>query len=386
LAIFLLVASTSFCQTTEFVGRVLLKADDEVYKTISVPNCPQKYGKPKESKATYTIYETKYTKDKTEIVVRDTVRYSSNDMAVDNIAGDTIIILADQTKLFPMAPYSDGEANLYLDDKDKSKLYVNYYLDAYNSVKKDTQIQRLSPIIDCNLQTIGVVASPIEKLKESEGFHYQYVDIDDKSVGEAWFGISERIQVFDKNGHLDYFLVEKYDRDAKYILKLNNRGHIYYSSPSLDLGALTIPIKYRFGFSQNETKVKADASASFNIGAYAGYKFTNKSIINKAGTYTERTHFTFRAGPFLAASVVTLDSLNTFAGKVPFKKDEKQNIAILSSGLGGMVDLRGLQVGIYAGWDFGLGQGRSSWNYDGKFWLGFGFGYKITDLFALKEK
>jgi len=40
-------------------------------------------------------------------------------------------------------------------------------------------------------------------------------------------------------------------------------------------------------------------------------------------------------------------------------------------------------MGVFAGWDFGMGPDAGNWNYHKRFWLG--LGYKISDLFAPKE-
>lgn len=99
---------------------------------------------------------------------------------------------------------------------------------------------------------------------------------------------------------------------------------------------LTIPFKYRFGYKRGAV-VADDVSAGFNIGLYGGYKLTRYSVVNKAGTYLNKTSFSVRTGPFLSFSAATLDSVATTAGKTP-KTKEKINIAVLPTSPGLMLD------------------------------------------------
>jgi hypothetical protein len=363
-------------QTTEFPGKVDLGPTAHVYKVVTIPNCPQTYTPPAGATPTTIKHETKLTNGKTEITIESVV----------NSAGVPIIVNANKELKIPFSPNSDGKASIYVDDKDKSILYVNYWLNKRNEVAPGTTIQECYPVYTCaGVPTMTLRVTRV--LANSETFYYRRVEATpgNPELTTLWFLNSEQIRVLNPTGGIAYYLVNRYDRGAKYILELQNREYIAYNSKSLHLGALTIPFKYRFGFKKNGIDIKDDVTASFNIGVYGGYKLTRYSIINKAGTYTNKTSFSFRVGPFINLSSAALDSVSTTVGKVPMKKDEKQNIAVLSTGVGIMGDIRGVQMGVYGGWDFGMGSEADNWNYHKRFWLGVGVGFKITDLFAQKE-
>lgn len=362
-------------QTTEFQGSINLRNNHRVFKVVTVPNCPQSYVPPNGANTTIT-HETKYTNSKTEIKVES---------IVDPGGSSPINILANKVNKIELAPNANGTANLYLDEKDKTILYINYWLNDKQTIPRNTLVEESTAVFDCNGSATHR-SEPRRTTTGNEDYYLWRVVPGSVEASSTWFRMSDRITVYRSDGStIDYYLVNRFDRNAKYVLELQNREAISYNSSSLDLGALTIPFKYRYGFSKKETEIKSDVTASFNIGVYAGYKLTRYSIINKSGTYTNRTSLSFRVGPFINLSSTTLDSVSTTVGKVPMKKDDKHNIAVLSTGIGLMGDIRGVQIGIYGGWDFGMGSDASNWNYHKRFWLGFGVGYKITDLFAKKE-
>lgn len=362
-------------QTTEFQGTIKLGPLARVYKQIVVHNCNQSYNPPSGASGTSITYETKYTNDKTEITVKDIV--------TPNGAPPYTVLANKKIKLL-LSPNSDGKANLYTDDKDKSVLYVNYWLNATNIVKQGTKINECSPVFDCTGNSTMAIKNT-RTLTNDESFDLMKVNVGSPDLTSRWFKVSDQIQVLDAAGNIEYYLVNRYDRNEKYILDLKNREFISYNSLSVDLTAISIPFKYRFGFKKNGIVIKDDVTASFNVGAFGGYKLTRYSIINKGGTYINRNYFSLRLGPFINLSTTTLDSVSTSVGKLPFEKNEKQNIAVLSTGLGFMADIRGIQLGVFGGWDFGVGPESTNWNYHKRFWLGFGLGYKITDLFAKKD-
>lgn len=365
-------------QTTELQGTVTLDVNAQVFKNVIVPNCPQPYTPPAGTAGTTITYETKLVNDKTNITVEDVV----------NPGGGAILINANKVIKIPLTGNSDGVANLYLDDKDKSVLYVNYWLNRRTTVPAGTSIEEWYPDYSCaGVPTMTNRPAKSRTLVRDEEFYYQVVSPGSASTLTTWFRNSEQIRVLTgaPGSAVAYYLVNRFDRNAKYILELQNREYIAYNSQSLDLGALTIPFKYRFGYTRNGVEIKDDISSSFNIGFYGGYKLTRYSIINKGGTYVNRTHAALRIGPFMSISATTLDSLSTTGGEAPKLKDYKQTIAVLSTGIGLMGDVKGVQLGIYGGWDFGVGPDATAWNYHKRFWLGFGVGYKITDLFAKKD-
>lgn len=371
------VTSQVHGQTTEMPGTVKIGPKANVFKIVTIPNCPKAYSPPPGSTTTEITYETKLQNGKTDIVVKNVV----NDL------GSSIDINSNKVLRIKLFPNSDGDANLYLDEKDKTVLYVNYWLNPKNIIQSEKYIEFWNAVFDCTgAATLTLSQGSGHTLKEDTIAYLYTVKPGSSEINTTWYKTSDQIRVYDKPGGIVlYYLVNRYDRNAKYEYELPNRRFKSYKSSSLDLGALTIPFKYRFGFTKNGIKIPSDVAANFNVGVYAGYKLSRYKVINKSGTYINSTLMSFRAGPFINVSAQTLDSVSSTVGKVPFKTNEKQTIAVMSTGLGAMLDVKGVQIGLYLGWDFGVGTAANSWNYHKKPWLGFGVGFKVTDLFAKKE-
>lgn len=365
-----------YSQSTEFPGTVTLGNNSKVYKIVTVPSCDYTHNPTQGTIGTVYLFQKKFKNDNTEITVIDTVVTKGNSPNK---------ILINKELDIDIFPNSSGKANLYLKDTDKSILHVNYWLNNSYTVKSNTKVQEFTTVYDCN-KNVSYKSGPIITLGKDKVYYAEEIKATDPKLNSnILYKNSKRTAVFNSSGTIDYYLVESFDRNAKFKLELENREVIKYKSKSLDLGALTIPFKYRFGFESGNKSIKPDVIAGFNIGAYGGYKLSKYSIINKAGTYINKTVTSFRVGPFINFSSATLDSANTSVGETPYKKDDKLNIAVISTGLAAMVDIKGVQFGLYGGWDIGAGKYAKDWNYNKKFWLGFGIGYKLTDLFAKKD-
>ena len=369
-----LLTISCFAQTTEFLGTASLNNESQVYKVVTVPGCPEKYVPPPGTSKSMITYETKLKNGKTDIKIESFAE------TIPSIG-----VNADKVVKIPLFPNAGGKANFYIDEKEKKILYVNYLLNDFNKLPANTTVEEYVAQIDCNGNATMVPKGPPQTLTKDTEYSLWKV-CPGPETQTTWFKTSDHILVYKGDGiTIDYYLVNRYDRNAKYIFELPNRGTLSYKFRSLDFGALTIPFKYRFGYKQGEIKVKSDVIAGFNIGVYAGYKLTNYKLKNRSGTFVNDTFSSLRIGPFLNISAAALDSVTTTAGVEPMAKDDKQNIAVLSPGLGVMYDIKGVQFGVYGGWDVGMGPEARNWNYNKKFWLGFGIGYKLTDLFAKKD-
>ncbi len=292
-----------------------------------------------------------------------------------------------------LSPNADGDANLYVEDKDKSVLLVNYGLNPKHVLPAQSVVEEFIVTYNCSgVPTRAAKPGSRQTLTRQEEVNLYNVDpnstLGAQQMTETWFINSDYLVVYSGSAAgapVKYYLVNRYDRDGRYVYQLKNREHIMYNHRSLDLGALTIPFKYRFGYNKDGIQVQDDVIAGFNIGVYAGYKITRSSLINKKGTYSVRNLTSLRIGPFINLSSTTLDSVSTTAGFDPLQGQEKRNIAVVSPGIGLMLDIRGVQMGVYGGYDIGVGAEARLWNFQGRQWLGFGIGYKLTDLFGKKD-
>lgn len=375
----LLTSHLLLAQTTEFPGYFKLGPNAPVVKIVTVPGCPQPYTSPAGAAGTVTDVSS-LSSGGNPITLESTISSPASSVNIN----------ADKKLEIKWYPGSNGDANLYVEEKDKTVLYVNYGLNPKHTIPKGSDIEEFEVTFDCtgNPASTAVAGSRKTLGSDLEVRLYKVDPSTTKGAAETtaeWFKNSNCIKVYDAGGNVIRYYVNRYDQDGKYKLKLKNREYIPYNHKSLDLGALVIPFKYRFGYKKDSIEVKDDVVAGINIGAYAGYKITRSSLRNRKNTYTPTSIASLRIGAFLNLSSTTLDSITTTAGPEPMKGKSSQNIAVLSGGLGLMVDVRGLQVGVYGGWDFGLGGVARSWNYHGRRWLGFGLGVKLTDLFSKKD-
>ncbi|WP_221392112.1 hypothetical protein [Dyadobacter sp. NIV53] len=225
----------------------------------------------------------------------------------------------------------------------------------------------------------------LDPLQTDALFNGEKISVDKFNANDEWVKNSERVEVLKANGSPDYYIVDRYNQDSKYIMKLEVREFVSYSYPSFGISAITIPIKVRPEFSKGEVVVPGEAVAALNIGAFGSYRLTKKHIKNDLGTYKAIDKASLQAGPFLSTSVVSLDNKNTTVGDKPLDSTSTRTLAAISAGLGITGNFKGLQIGFFGGWDFGIGKQTKNWNQQGKVWWGFGIGYKITDFFAQKS-
>lgn len=142
--------------------------------------------------------------------------------------------------------------------------------------------------------------------------------------------------------------------------------------------ALTIPFKYRPKDGDNEAIPNA-FSVSFNGGLFGGYtigrtKFHHRKKVGNR-TITEKITF----GAFIGAASETLTKNNT-NGADKITGDASESIGLLSRGVGVLFSRDKISVGLFMGWDKGIGSSGKAWDYDGLLWLGAGIGYDIFKL------
>ncbi len=224
-------------QTVEYQGIINLQKKHKVYKIVTIPNCLHSYLPPAGTNTTI-IYETKYKNDNTEIKIESILNSSGT---------SPVSILANKVYKLKLSPYANGKANLYLDEKDKTILYVNYLLNSKQTIPNTKIVQESTAVLNCD-GTATYVSKPKRVLNDDEHYYLWKVNPSDAEENSTWFKSSDRITVFKNDGNtVDYYLSNRFDRNAKYKLELENRESISYKSNSLDFGALTIPFKYRFG-------------------------------------------------------------------------------------------------------------------------------------------
>ncbi len=142
--------------------------------------------------------------------------------------------------------------------------------------------------------------------------------------------------------------------------------------------ALTVPFKYRPKSNSSED-IKGVFSTSFNAGLFGGISHgrTKFHYRKKVGnqSFTEKISL----GMFLGAASETLTEKNTNDGS-GLTDSESQTIGLASIGTGLVFSRNKLSLGLFMGWDLGIGSLSDSWDYNGRLWLGVGLGYDIFKL------
>jgi hypothetical protein len=131
---------------------------------------------------------------------------------------------------------------------------------------------------------------------------------------------------------------------------------------SFTLGAVTIPIKMRFGSKWSDGTQKKDFSFSGDIsfGLSVGYKYSP----SKRYSHNILTGISLTSVPVTPAT--TQNSITS-----------ETNVAALTWHLGYLYQIDNFQIGAFTGIDYLGGKTGRLWNYKDEMWLGIGVGYSI---------
>lgn len=359
------ILNIAYSQTYETLNKVYIPEYATIIKTVKVKNCsdvfPKGYIVKKEYKKKNGDIE--YTLTRTDSLTKDSVYLVEKS-------------ITKEIKSF------GGYANITVDEKDKSILHVNYWLNPFNKVKEKIQIKIRNRKMNCNEEFDS--KDTVYNITKDTTFNlYMITEKFFSDTTKDWFkNSSQIIEVYKEKepGTLDYYLVNKYDKNADYTIKMENREFKSYRKQGIEFGVVTIPFKYRFGYTKNNIQVKQEFQADLNVGVFGGYKLGRYRVRYEGTTLKDLANLSCTIGGFLNLSTTTLDSISTTLGKVPFKKEEKASIGVLAPGIGIMASIYNFQIGAFLGWDLGFGQYAKQWNFNGRPWLGFGIGYNLTSF------
>lgn len=280
-----------------------------------------------------------------------------------------------------------GWAVLKPDEKDKSILHVNYWLNHPNNVSN-----ALIKVSTRNIASDGKLTGwkdTTYQVIDDKTFYLEKLDITQYELAckAPWFdAVINQITVYknQSKSDIDYYLIDKYDRDADYTIQLKNREFISFPYTSFDFGPMTIPFKQRFGYKKGTVTVDPQIQADLNIGVFGGYtlgRYRKRYESGGTGELKDLSNLSFTFGGFLNISTAALDSAATTAGKLPFSKDKTATIGVVSFGVGVLTTIYNFQIGLFAGLDKGVGTNAQNWNYNNKPWVGIGIGYDLKKLF-----
>lgn len=367
--LFLLTTYCSFSQKYETLSKVWIPNNATIIKTVKVKDCETKID-------SGYIVKTEFTKKSGEKIYTFT--------KTDSLKKPTEYKIDKEIKV-NLKNFS-GYANLSIDEKDKTKLLVNYWLNDEHILPSKTKIKIIKKSLQCPKGKEAIEGDyKIEETTKTleKDTKFRLWKVQNKSLEELkkldWFIHTDSIiEVYNQKNEIEYYLVNKYDRNANYELKLKNREFISYRKKSVEFGPLTIPFKYRFGYSKDSIKVKQEFNADLNIGFFGGYRLGKYRIRYEGDGFKQLANISGTIGGFLSLSSATLDKTSTTAGKKPFTADEKSSIGVISPGVGIMLDVYNVNFGAFLGWDIGFGNESKNWNFNNKPWVGLGIGYNLN--------
>lgn len=141
------------------------------------------------------------------------------------------------------------------------------------------------------------------------------------------------------------------------------------TSALVSFNIATVPFKI-FPKTSYPSSVSGDID---NIGLYTGLRFKDWSFLKANG---KETNLNYGMGLFLAPSVVKLNKDNS-----SIESDEEVNKPYLTTALAVHIKYQNFTIMIIpCGVDIAFSDSGKKWNYDGKYWWGFGLGID-TSLF-----
>lgn len=375
LLVFTLFVIVSKAQTYQAHSKVLIPADRKVIRV---------------DKALYNKFID------SGFVIKKQYNFNDDEATFTAIKIDTIhkkdSILVYKNIKTDITPFG-GWANLSSDDNDKSIIHLNYWLNDKYKINQGEKVDFYYREImgdgtfsDWEDTTYNRKNKIFIMPRDSILYLMKYDSkcMDDCISKMNWFKTSTTKIVVYKDStsdSIDYYLVDKYDRNADYIITLQNREFISFKSRSWDFGPIIIPFKYRFGFKKNSISIDPEFQADINLGIFTGRTWGRfrKGYTNNQLTDLSRCEITW--GGFITFSTTSLDSLATTAGKNPFLKDKTATLGVVSVGTGAMGTLYNFQLGLFLGIDNGVGINTKNWNFNNKLWVGLGIGYDLKKLF-----
>lgn len=378
--------------------KIKIDSSDTIIKRFKVYDCSYEVEKGNKLK-TVTV---KKGKDKTYTIEKEEVLSKKTNIPIEKE------IVIEMTGF-------DGKASVFSKEDQPGKLFVDYWLNPLNTVPNATNIVVTKYALQCpkdlkniNYKDFRQVDSISRKLSDSEQYYLERISEEkfkkynkNRSTSPDWFKYTNKIiKVYkypkgtkkeaktDSNDltfdplatEIDYVLVNKYDRNTIYELKLENRQVIDGISSSWDVGPLTLPFKYRFGFEEDGMKVDQQFEADINIGVFAGYKLYSWGYRKEQGRHLKLPESSLNIGAFFSLSAIELDASNTSVGENPIVGDATSSIGTYATGLGLIFNIKGLNIGAFGGIESAFGARASDWNYQNRLWLGLGIGYDLNNF------
>lgn len=327
---------------------------DVIIKTVKVYDCKSKVP----AGSTLKTETVKKGKDKTYTITTEKKITTSED------------ILVEKEIKIKMTGF-DGTASIYTKEDKPGRVFVDYWLNPRKEIPSNTKINEISRKLKCpadvnNIKSTDYLQTSKQRTTTKKETHYLYpIGVVKYNLWKSppagtkvpdWFTHTDKIiEILDTSGNVIDVWVDKYDRDVIYELELKNRQVLTVINRSVELGPLTLPFKYRFGYSDGGIDVNQEFKADINIGAFAGFKIASLTVRKEQEKSLQLPENSLNFGPFLSLAAVELDKSNTTAGENPLVDEEKASIGTLSVGLGLILNFNNLNIGVFGGLESGFG-------------------------------
>jgi len=274
-----------------------------------------------------------------------------------------------------------GNANITKDDKDATILHINFWLNHKNTIDSGQTIQYETGEFDCSGNIVKTL-HPVRVLSKDTITYLQKVD---KIITDKWFTHAETIiKVLNQSGTTLYYLVDKYDRDGDYRLQLKNREYVSYKSSSIDLAPILIPFKFRPAVGKGRSSAAQQITSDVNLGLFIAYSYGQYKLRREGDEYKDIGGWKFTTGLFFDFGTTTLDTSSTTTADIPLGGKQTASIFVVSTGFGVTASKWDVNLGVFLGWDYGIGDYAERWNYNKKFWVGLGLGYNLSNFWKKK--
>ncbi len=275
-----------------------------------------------------------------------------------------------------------GKANILKDAKDSSIIKINFWLNAEFEIPANTPFRYYTAEMDCNGAPVATTHAVRTLTTDTTCYLVQVTN----TLTAKWFTHAETIiHVLDAAGNIQYYLVDKYDRDGDYRLELKNREYVSYRTSSFDLGPIVIPFKFRPNIKFGAATVGQKISNDVNLGLFMAYSRGKYRLRREGDVYKDISRFKWNAGGFVDFGTITLDTNSTsIFAEEPFESKQTAPVFLVSAGVGATVSFLDINAGLFIGWDYAIGDYARRWNYNHKAWIGIGFGYNLSNFWKKK--
>ncbi|PQJ22767.1 hypothetical protein BSU00_00120 [Tenacibaculum sp. SG-28] len=352
-----------FCQEYKTNNKVYIPKGLVIKKKQTAKKCIEKLTK----NTILKQEEVKNSDGKTYTVIK-----------LDTVQKDTMIAF-DRAHILSIKDFS-GWVNIKSDANDKSKLNINPLLGIKQKIDSGTIVNRISQIITCKGDYERT--SKKDTLEQDEYYNYKRINKEDFIFSKSdWYTSSKNIIEVYKDQNIDHYLINNFDQNADFYIKLDNRSYLNLKEESIVFGPIIIPFKYRFGHTKNGVDISADFSADFNAGLFGGKSWGRYRVKYESDELKKLSNLSLTVGIFLSLSATTFDEDSTTSAKVPLTEDESETRASLSPGIGIMTSIYNFNFGLFGGFEVGFGSIAEKWDYNKRPWIGFGVGYNISNTF-----